>query len=70
MIAPQRGILQTETKRKMSEAAEVLLRAHYDLIDPHGTLIRRISDGEFLVRTEDAVFRVTVTTKIGKEHAK
>jgi len=60
----QHGILQTETKKKMSEAAEKLLKAHYDLIDPNGTTIRRLSNGEFLVRTEAATFSVTVSTKL------
>jgi hypothetical protein len=66
MIAyQQHGLLQTESKRKMSEAAEALLRAHYDLIDPNGMKFRRLSNGEFLVKTPAATFRVVVSTKIG-----
>jgi hypothetical protein len=65
MIAPQTGILQTETKRKISEAAEILLEAHYGLIDPKGVIFRRLSNGEFLVRTAHGTFRVVVSTKIG-----
>ena len=61
----QHGILQTETKRKMSEAAEKLLQAHYELIDPKGAIFKRLSNGEFLVRTEAATFRVVVSTKVG-----
>jgi hypothetical protein len=65
MYAPQIGILHTETKREISEAAEKLLRAHYGLIDPKDPDFRRVSNSEFLVRTGDATFRVTVSTKIG-----
>jgi hypothetical protein len=65
MYAPQDGILHTETKRKISEAAEILLEAHYGLIDPKGVIFRRVSPGEFFVRTEEGTFRVTVSTKLG-----
>jgi len=65
MYAPQTGILHTETKRKISEAAEILLEAHYGLIDPKGVIFRRVSNSEFLVRTEGGTFRVVVSTKIG-----
>jgi len=65
MYTSQTGILHTETKRKISEAAEILLEAHYGLIDPKGVIFRRISNSEFLVRTEGGTFRVVVSTKIG-----
>lgn len=64
MVAYQHSSLQTETKRKMSEAAEKLLQAHYDLIDPKGVIFKRVSNGVFLVRTEAATFQITVSTKI------
>jgi hypothetical protein len=64
MIAPEDGILHTETKHKISEAAEILLEAHYGLIDSKGVIFRRTGQSEFFVRTEDGTFRVTVSTKL------
>lgn len=63
MAVQQYGVLHTETKQKISEAAEILLEAHFGLIDPKGAIFSRVSQGEFLVRIEDAWFRVVVSTR-------
>ena len=65
MALPQHGILHSVIKRKISDAAETLLEAHYGIVDPKGVRFQRVSDGEFLMRTGDATFSVTVRTKIG-----